>query len=74
MEETKKIPRRRGIKKTKHPLKWGAFKKIGAKAIKKYYKNPFYALTDIDTIIPARTTRERIANCLKRAFILETGL
>ena len=33
-----------------------------------------YALTDIDTIIPASTTNDRIASCLNLAFILETGL
>jgi len=72
MQEIKKIPRRRGIKKTKHPLKWGAFKKW-AKAIKKYCF-PFYALTDMDTIIPMSTTNDKMANCLNRGFIFEAGL
>ena len=50
----------------------GAFKKW-AEAIKKYYF-PDYALTDIETIMPRSTTADKIANCLNRGFILETGL
>jgi hypothetical protein len=33
-----------------------------------------YALTNIDTIIPTSTTADKIANCLNRGFIFETGL
>ena len=70
--EIKKIPRRRGIKKTKHPLKWGPLKN-GLRRLKNIYF-PVYALTDIETIMPRSTTADKIANCLNRGFILETGL
>jgi hypothetical protein len=51
----------------------GAFKKIGLRRLKNIIASD-YALTVIDTIIPASVTSDRIASCLNLAFILDTGL
>ncbi len=52
----------------------GAFKKWARRLKNIISSGCYYALTDIDTIIPMSTTSDKIANCLNRGFIFETGL